>query len=503
MSSSSISSSSTQGAMSSKLRALALGSKPHIDIVLDAPKRAYSTLDQIAGKVEITAPVNTRFEDVEIQLNGTSSTLIERLYATPAMSSGTSAKHQFLKLAQPMPESAYPQPRVFEAGRTYDFPFIFVVPRHLLPRICNHGVAHDSVRDCHVQLLPSLGGDSTIDDIAPEMANVRYQITARVLAASEYSSEQQNLAHKAKTVRILPAFDEQPPVNIEDPESEFIMRREKTIKKGLFKGKLGSLIAEAAQPKSIRLPSDYAETNTGANGMATIKLRFDPADAKCPPPRLGSLSSKLKICTWYASRARPCLPSKRNVMYDMHQGMHGETASLSSRCMGSVEWKFNKHEGISISRRDSGLSSSSFEHTAPSKDYRGEGFYTAEILVPLTLPSKKFLIPTFHSCLISRTYGLDLSLGIHTSGVGGPSINLRLPIQISSEASSHEEARRRSSLTVAEQEQEMMSADEFFVPRTIRPLAEELRGGSLVPGVTDLPPEYEALARTRLAVPVA
>lgn len=61
--------------MSSKLRALALGSRPHISITLDAPKQAYSTLDPIAGKVEITAPVNTRFEDVDIQLIGASLSL--------------------------------------------------------------------------------------------------------------------------------------------------------------------------------------------------------------------------------------------------------------------------------------------------------------------------------------------------------------------------------------------------------------------------------------------
>lgn len=68
--SSSSASSSTQGIMSSKLRAIALGTKPHISITLDAPKPAYSTLDRIAGKVEITASVNTRFEDIDIQLMG-------------------------------------------------------------------------------------------------------------------------------------------------------------------------------------------------------------------------------------------------------------------------------------------------------------------------------------------------------------------------------------------------------------------------------------------------
>lgn len=412
--------------------------------------------------------------------------------------------HQFLKLNQPIAESSYPQPRILEAGRTYQFPFLFVVPQQLLPRICHHAVEHQSVHEAHVQLPPSLGNESTIDDFAPEMANIKYQIAARVLVASEYSSEKEDIAHKAKTIRILPAIDEQPPVNVEGPDSEHIMRREKALKKGLFKGKLGTLVMEAAQPKSIRLPSDYAEANTSASGMAKIKLRFDPADAKCPPPRLGSLSSRIKVSTWYASRARPIIPNKKCIMYDAHQGVHSESLSLSSRCMGSVEWKFNKEsEVVSLSRRDSALSASSFHQTAPSDGYQGQGFYTAEILVPVTLPAKKHFVPTFHTCLVSRSYALNLSLGIHTSGVGGPSIDIKLPIQISSEGTNQQELQSRSSMTTAEQEQVLRSADEFFMSRTISPMDDELVGGSSVPGITDLPPQYEAFSRPRLSVRVA
>lgn len=435
---------------------------------------------------------------------GISTTFVERLYATPAMSSGTSAVHQFLKLTQPMPESSYPQPRILEAGRTYEFPFLFVVPQELLPRVCNHAVDHRSVHEAHIQLPPSLGGDSTLDDFAPEMANIKYQVAARILAMNEYSCDKLDLAHKAKTIRIIPAADEQPPVNVEGPDSEFTMRREKALKKGLFKGKLGTLVMEAAQPSSLRLPSNYAEADESVSGMATIKLRFDPTDSGCPPPRLGSLNSKIKVSTWYASRARPILPNKKCIMFDAHQGVHSESVSLSSRSMGAVEWKFNKESELDLTRRDSALSASSFHQSSPSETYQGQGFYTAEILVPITLPAKKHFIPTFHTCLSSRTYGLNLSLGIHTSGVGGPSIDLRIPIQISSEGLSREEGQARSSLTTAEQEQELRSAEEFFVPRTISPMDDELVGGSAVPGITtDLPPVYEAFSRPRLTVQVA
>ena len=107
-------------------------------------------------------------------------------------------------------------------------------------------------------------------------------------------------------------------------------------------------------------------------------------------------------------------------------------------------------------------------------------------------------MPTFHSCLVSRTYGLNLSLGIHSAGVGFPSVDLKLPIQISAESISAEQAQARSSLTLEEQEQEQRSADEFFVPMTRDSWTEADFETSVEH--SDLPPEYEAFSRPIICV---
>lgn len=495
------SSSSTNGGMSSRLRTLALGTKPHVAITLDNEQATYTTLDRIAGKVEITAAVSTRFEDVDIQFIGMSKTFVERLHATPSMSRGTSAFHQFLKLTQPIPESAYPQPRILEAGRTYEFPFLFVVPQQLLPRVCRHAVEHESVRDAHLQLPPSMGSGSSMDDFCPDMANVRYSVAARILTISEVTGEKQDLVHRAKVLQIIPASAEQPPVNVDGAAIDYTMRSEKSVKKGVFKGKLGSLVIEATQPKSLRLQRD--ELIGSASTLATIRLRFDPAEAKNPPPRLGSLSSKIKVSTWFASKSRTLIPTKKCIMHDYNQGLHTEMKSLSSRCISAVEWKFHKNEeALALSRRDSANSTSSsydIAYPAPSEKYQGQGFYTAEIIVPVTLPSDKHFTPTFHSCLISRAYTLYFSLGIHTSGVGGPSIELKVPVQVSAEGSGAEAEQNVVVLTAEELQEEALSADDLFVTRTMSRADDGL---VVLPGINDLPPDYESFARPTLGVRV-
>src|SRR5204863_3154064 len=100
----------------------------------------------------------------------------------------TSVLHTVLKLIQPIDESLYPQPRIAEAGRTYAFPFTFVVPERLLEHVCNHSTNHPQVQDAHTRLPPSLGdpmlaasGSALPDDMAPLMCRIQYAIRAALL----------------------------------------------------------------------------------------------------------------------------------------------------------------------------------------------------------------------------------------------------------------------------------------------------------------------------------
>jgi len=490
--------------------------KPEIAINLDggeeAEQKSFSTLDKIEGSVTITTPYDTTFLTLDIDFIGTSKTYVERLTTSTAINGRTEAFHQFLKLSQPIFQSELPADQILVAGQKYTFPFVFVVPQRMLPRICRHGVDNENVHDAHINLPPSLGDrDGLTDDFAPDMASIRYAVAVRLVEVCQ-STQKPLSSVKVKKVRILPAVDEQPPVDVDGPESEYTLRKEKKLKKGVLKGRLGMLVAEVAQPKSLRLPANGSQSDTPITTMATVMLRFDPAESNLQPPRLNSLAAKLKVATFFASKAARNFPKKSAIQWDLNQGYHSENLSLASRCVANVEWTHHKNNDDfeMLTRRDSAFSASSSTRDhhpipQPSARYHGGAFYTAQILVPVSLPRDKLFVPTFHSCLISRVYSLTLHLEAQSAGVGNSSIELKTPLQVSSEPNIDNHSEHRPSLTAEEEAIEAREADEFFQSRTISPLAEELQGASNLISASghEMPPEYEAFARSGRRVTVA
>ncbi|KAF2637406.1 arrestin [Massarina eburnea CBS 473.64] len=475
--------------------------QPSIEIQLDDSAYAtrgsyvtsYSTMDTIEGTVTITTQHDTPFEDVQIAFTGTAHVYVERLTTSPTMSGRTEASHRFLTLKQPIDGSDLPTPRVLVAGKKYTFPFYFTVPAQLLPRACPHTVASDYVRETHLMLPPSLGdaelsgfGGSLLDDMSPEMAKIVYAIKVRVLQLHEGEERISVLAEKARKVRVKPAFEEQPPLNM-DGNPEYKQRCEKAVRKGLFKGKLGTLIAQSRQPKAMVIPGARTDSNAPPSTRARVLLRFDPADENSVPPCLGSLKTSIKVSTYYASTARKSHPNRYSIGYDASQGIFSETIPISNMCIASAQWeKRIASENPSLTepeRRDSGMSSLSttsnttFNTGIPlaSKDYKGGDFYTASILVPITKTSNKNLIPTFHSCLISRTYSLNMSLSAQAPGVSDPTLSLKIPLQICAEGSvtGNENARARSAEAVV-----LEDVGRIFTPRSVAPPS------------MDAPPEY-------------
>lgn len=137
-------------------------------------------------------------------------------------------------------------------------------------------------------------------------------------------------------------------------------------------------------------------------------------------------------------------PTKATLVYDPHRAYHTESILLSSRVMASAQWERQApHTSPAnvLFRRDSALSASSTtaksECPQQSSSYSPESpFYVAELLVPLTLPTDKLFVPTFHCCIVSRVYTLELQLSV-PSQVGpkgvATTLTLKLPIQISAD----------------------------------------------------------------------
>lgn len=507
--------------VSNKMRTLGHHGKPVIEIELDKVDGAtgqwitsYSTMDTIEGIVWVTAPHDTPFRDIQISFIGASHVFVDRVTAAPPLSGRTEATHRFLTLKQPISYTAMPRGQKLLAGQRYGFHFEFTIPAQLLPRACTHAVANDSVRERHLQLPPSMGdpdvsgyGGILLDDLAPEMSKIVYMVQARIIQERCADGVPGLLSEKIRKVRVKPAFEEQPPlpVDLVDNAGEYRFFQDKTVRKGMFKGKLGTLTAQAVQPKALVIPGARSTCNPPISTIAKVLLRFDPAEESNPPPRLGSLVSRIKVNTFYASSPVRNIPTRAVVAYDMTQGLYGEAVPLSTLCIASAQWQKHNCDPCSspatsqsrLFRRDSGVSDCSTRSSSlashpeivpPSSKYiQGGTYYTAEILVPVTLPMTKNFLPSFHSCLISRSYTLSLQISAHAGSIGGPSLHLKVPIQIAAEGSDtgNENARMRNSESIISIERDLL---DMFTPRSMAPRT------SPQPEVqNELPPEYTAL----------
>jgi hypothetical protein len=435
------------------------------------------------------------------------------------MTGRTEANHRFLALRQPLSDADFPSPRIFEAGRVYKFPFAFTIPAQLLPKSCTHPVVSDQVRDTHLLLPPSLGdpdlagfGNTLLDDLAPDMSKIVYGIKVRIAHQRLPDGAMSILAERTKKVRVKPAFEEQAPLNI-DGNDEYRPKQSKRMKKGLFKGRLGTLTAQTVQPRPLVIPGARTSNNKPIATVAKLVIRFDPADESYAPPKLSSLATKLKVSTHYASCPRQRFPTRSTLGFDMTQGIYSESVPLSTLCIASAQWEKHLPDPTTttppspeLTRRDSGVSTCSTSSAsafasgilAPSKDYKNGPFYTSTIQVPVSLTTKKNFIPTFHSCLISRSYTLSITFAPQA----GPTLHLKVPVQICADGSDTgiENARARSV-----EESVLREAADMFFPRSVAPPPEfngRRPSGSPQPERTadlrlDMPPEYATIASSR------
>ncbi|KGO74265.1 Arrestin-like, N-terminal [Penicillium italicum] len=489
---------------SDRLDAWTRRNQPKIEIHVDGQKpglvNSYTTGESIDGSVTVTVDHETRFDEIKIEFEGVSTTTVERT-SCPGR---TGSQQMFLKLRQPIDEMEYPTPRVLESGRSYVYRFTFVIPDRLLPQACTHAEKHAHIQRAHTLLPPTLGdpilasnGKTLLDDMAPSMSQIGYTVRASVLQKQLAGSGVVAIAGIAKKVRIIPVVEEEPPVET-SASSSYCTRKEKSVKRGTLRGKLGRIVASSSQPKPIQLlPPDGEPTDT-VSTVAAVNLRFDPVGDEQPPP-LGAMTSKLRANTFFSATPWDDFPSTTGIPFSrIGCGLYTECVPLLTMCVASAQW--TKHStAADYMRRDSTDSSSSDSSTGPSSAFTGDIYYTASIVVPITLPKSKAFIPTFHSCLMSRTYALDLSLTYHTPAANlmTPTISLRLPVQFTSQATRAEPIKTALDVTVTQQE-----LDEFFQPRNVTsPTGFSNHTRSDVVNVGFAPPEYSERVSTPRAGP--
>jgi Bul1 C terminus len=492
-------------------------SKTSINITLTGGESCtYSTLDPIKGTAEVSVKGPTSFSHIEVALIGSVTTLVDAAGRSGAIVGGeSSASQQFLKLTQPLDlETLGITDSVLQPG-SFKVPFTFVVPTQLLPRACSHRSTSGAVRDSHLKLPPTMGdkrvvfGLLTSPDFAPDPGvKIEYCVLVTIFEGLR------SVDKVARKIRIIPAVDEEPPLSFQG-EGPYVLRKEKSLRKSFFGSKIGRVAVSASEPSSFRLPAENSEI-CDPSTFVRVSIRFDPAHANDSPPILSSLCSKLLINTSWATTPRIELkhqvvarfgPDFRDVTSDALT----DEVSLSSLTLSSngVQWtrhdSFDPRASIVSTRTVASEMTMNQEDIiiSPTKSWtESSPFYTASIMVPLSLPASKHTwLPTFHTCLVSRTYALSLNLAV-SSGSSSSKLELIVPIQVSKKHTEQGQAE----LDLADAHaQALMEADEAFVARSTlsvqHPPSDIVRVGfpSLVGGVSmrnegERPPEYGRLS---------
>ncbi|EGO59177.1 hypothetical protein NEUTE1DRAFT_79014 [Neurospora tetrasperma FGSC 2508] len=405
-----------------------------INITNHYNSKVYTSSSPIVGDVTITTKRDVRFDSIEIILLGNTRT------KTEGVNSPVEIAHTFLKLT-------------------------------------------DQVRDQHVLLPPSMGKEWEIDDMAPTMASVEYSIKARVLHQPNLGGERIRIMEARKSIHVLPASPEEPPLNITENDKLYCMYKKKSLRKFLS-SKIGTLTAEAIQPRAAILQSN-GRTMT-STPMAQIRLKYEPTSSQqlLPPPSITSISGKVTAHTFFNAGTTPTFPNLGNWTADYSTDKRGVySTSVPLPKISVVHPTTWQQHPCSLERRDSGYASdrsssasetetrqlippllsssspppttssmpssrSSFSSTKKAKPSSSTSsiYLTSTLSIPLPLPlDRRTFIPTFHSCIASRVYTLTLSVTAAVVGSTSASttFSLTLPLQVAVEWDPEQQEQQR------------------------------------------------------------
>jgi hypothetical protein len=395
-------------------------------------QQTFTTRERIIGKLTIEPVVDTPFEKLEIKLQGISRTYGRRIVPHAPNARTVTTAHRFLELTQPDLKHCFPRDKVFRAGRHYNFPFEFAIPDRMLPATCRHVVESPEIHELHTSMPPSFGDQRPDEatDYAPRKASVKYRIVARVFEGAEPAgnSKMKMIACDSERIRFMPSDAMPMPVSTHINRAGAFLPLRK-----LWAKRFGDLAVTSIQASTFRVRKVHSDMwHSGLSGQVKLRLMFVPASDGAEPPRQIELSGIFRTETTSAVSPLLQLPSTDPWLGPELDRHTAPSVMLSSRAVGNISWK-----RVSAADTVSDEKCPSYEVSPscrPPKFPRVNSYFSAEVVASFTAALGCSLVPTFHSCLISRTYRIDLKLSTPTLTFGSFStMRLKVPVLVAYE----------------------------------------------------------------------
>lgn len=303
----------------------------------------------------------------------------------------------------PVQDNQLPTPRLLEKDQKYKIPFSFTIADHLPASSCDHDTASHAVKQAHLRPPPSFGdamiagyGGKLRNDFAPRACRIVYKIQFILRGKSPASGQIHTMFTEYLKLRIKPATPTEPFPGQESvhciQDSPF--HGKLPILQGWSKPVMGYLSMLIDEPTRFRLPL------------------HDP---------ISLISSSIRILVTYTAKADSKLPQFKSV-----GGYLTSTTVFTATCHDNFPEKKKNALGRALNYDVEQFPP--FSHSFSTLDWKRDletDLNSATLLVPITLPRQN-LIPTFHSCLISRTYNLHIKVVVKD----GAPFEFRIPAHI-------------------------------------------------------------------------
>lgn len=398
----------------------------HINIVIDNHfvTKVYTSGSLINGKAIIIPGQDVFLNRIDIVFTGIAATRTDFAQTKPSFSS-----LPFLKVYMPLQGRLSSGKTTIKAGQPYTVPFHFVVPYQLPIGSCDHDCKSDVVRKSHLNLPPTIG-PWDVDDEAADIVQIEYAIKARVIVTQSMGEPVHHL-RSHHLLKILPGLTVDRALTITARDERYTLSKTKTIRKSLFSKRSGQFTATSTEPRAVMLSADGRRASTSG---ASISLEYAVDSLETPPPNLSSVAIKLVSTTFFSSLPANRLPNLGpRTTNDGNPSLSlCRSRTLSCTTIGGKLW-----ENITMkSFHDSFQRRNSQADLGGTDTSLGAGSvirHSARLYIPFEVIDNRndFILPSFQSCLISRTYTLRIIL---TVGRTNTTVTLTVPLQIGVES---------------------------------------------------------------------
>ncbi|OOQ89314.1 hypothetical protein PEBR_27378 [Penicillium brasilianum] len=392
----------------------------------DGGKRTFSTLDLVEGTAVVTVTQETYLGHVDITFEGTSTTSASR--AVSFVPGRRKASHKFLRLRQPIDN--FQETRLVP-GQSYKFPFSFEVPESIGSQQCDHSTKDAEVEEAHTQLPPTFESrsskfwQSTAGGWAPKACRISYKIRVVLSEKSQAftGTTSSKVCDVSRSIRIMPAAKM---AKVLGCPLHYLVHEKQSECRSLGRN-LGNLLVAAEEPRKIQISAPRTGMNKISTSAVELHITFDPK-TNIPPPQLCKIRSKLEVATYYGTSPWEDYPTTKEMeCASTDREAYITTTPLQSLDLTSIQWeKLPSFYAAKVKSADSAS-----EYSVSSSGTSPEHSYTVSVTVPINIPEEQALVSTFHSCLVSRTYAIDLVLSYQVpSAICKSTMNMRIPIEV-------------------------------------------------------------------------